>query len=817
MSESLEEEYKNQISIAWKKYEEKNSKGAKELCLQNKNKYPNKIGANYLLGIINFDEKEFEASIDELKTALKKDDEKKSGGFINYWIAKNYGEKTYSFENENPIYNKELARISYEKSLEYESYPDDVINQLNYIYQNDFKLINLFKKAVKKFPDDINFYLSLSFAYSKVGQIDDQEKILLQASEKIESSHISFELGQLSLKKKNYKVARDYFQVAEKLNDNKSSEFALQVMIANTYREEGELDKAKKIYTEAFKKERNNDNFWFGLIGILVCGEDSNFTSLLATMEVTKQFIIDDWFGEMPIYLDSQRAFGIDLPGSEKDLIKKINVLKKSLTNEDVLGKLELIKYSLHKHIGERPQRLKSLKESIKYLNTYHYDFILNELGESYSDMFYHLVEENKPIDKLIKEITSTLKEKYSFREVFVEYLESIIEELHKQKKYKEVINIYEILTKQQADKADIWFEVGFAFNELENFEKAKYSYNRHIEIKGENSAVLNNLANIFKRENKLDKAIDMYHKALTIEKDDDITKNNLENALQRQKEISKEADKKKALDKLFRGAVGLLKSENYFVLESLNSFILNSKKEEEFDNWNLPIQEEMFPILLRTNSRKAFELKENWLSKNYIILTDDSDEYDITYYHINPYLEKEVNRLRDIVIETNLPKEWIIGVNNISTFQLDEIDYSATIKRISKVNIKYRPLIIRDYNELVFNYLIGNRKTIVVLSGSFVELILTYFCERKKVRNITYLNTKGKLINKKLYDCVLFDLISFIDEKKFFGSDFFPLTNLSRVYRNFVHPGVELKNSLDKTKSDLCFISSVEILRKIV
>ena len=52
---------------------------------------------------------------------------------------------------------------------------------------------------------------------------------------------------------------------------------------------------------------------------------------------------------------------------------------------------------------------------------------------------------------------------------------------------------------------------------------------------------------------------------------------------------------------------------------------------------------------------------------------------------------------------------------------------------------------------------------------------------------------------------------------KKYFGNDFFPLTNLSRVYRNFIHPGVELKNSLDKTKSDLCFISSIEILRKIL
>ncbi len=219
--------------------------------------------------------------------------------------------------------------------------------------------------------------------YEKIGQTDDQEKILLQANEKFKSSHILFELGQMSLKQKNCKIARKYFQSAEKCNKNKGSEFALQVMIANTHKEEGELENAKKIYIEAFNKEKNSDNFWFGLIGVLMCEKDSGypeFISLLTTMEVTKQFIIDDWFGDMPIYLDSQRSFGIDLPFNEKDSIKKLDILKKTQTNEDILGKIELIKYSLYKHLGNRPKELKSLKESTKFLNTYHYDFILNEL-----------------------------------------------------------------------------------------------------------------------------------------------------------------------------------------------------------------------------------------------------------------------------------------------------------------------------------------------------------------------------------------------------------------------------------------------------
>ena len=106
---------------------------------------------------------------------------------------------------------------------------------------------------------------------------------------------------------------------------------------------------------------------------------------------------------------------------------------------------------------------------------------------------------------------------------------------------------------------------------------------------------------------------------------------------LEKQKEITKEAEKRNAINKLFLNAVDLLKSENFFTLESLHNFLLNCQKEEEFDNWNLPIQAEMFPILMNTNARKAFELKENWSSKKYIIQTEVNDDFDIPYYKSNP------------------------------------------------------------------------------------------------------------------------------------------------------------------------------------
>lgn len=803
------EEYKNQISSAWKKYEEKDSESAKELCLQIKTEYPDQLGVNYLLGIISFDEKEFEDSIRALKHALRKDDEKKAGGFINYWIGRNYGEKTFSLEN--PIYNKDLSRVSYEKALEYESYPEDVISQLNYIYQNDFKLIDLYKRATKKFPENLNFYLSLSTAYEKVGQAEEQEKILLQANEKLKSSHILFELGQLSLKKKNCKVARKYFQSAEKLNKNKGTEFALQVMIANTHKEEGALENAKKIYIDAFNKERNSENFWFGLIGVLMCERDSDypeFITLLTTMEVTKQFIIDDWFGDMPIYLDSQIAFGIDLPFNEKDSIKKLNILKKTQKNEDILGKIELIKYSLYKHLGNRPKRIKSLKESTKFLNTYHYDFILNELAESYSDMFYHLVEEKKSIDKLIKEIISTLKNEYSFRDVFIEHVESIIEELHKQKKYQEEIKIYDLLSKQQVDKADIWFEVGYAFNELGNFKKSKYSYNRVIELKGETSAVLNNLALLLEGDDDWISAKELFEKAVKLGPDDVTAQNNLQRLT---KKIKVETKNIERWEKNQREALKNVKNENVYIHQKLFCLI-----DSEDDDKNIIASYGQLSGILKASPEKVQELLKNFLNKNYITKVQDHNiDTNSNVYRVNNIVRRFVLK-RKQRIEENKDLSVIgerINIDSLENLGFDKHLLSKIDSKISDTTLK--AILKRDLRENVLALLTDSYKTVLVLSGSVIE---TLIMNRVLDSGITsHLPSSHAKKRKKVITMNLSELLFTADENKIIEIQLYHFSQALKQYRNYIHPAVEIRKGKSKeiTKRDAKL--AWELTKKII
>lgn len=65
----------------------------------------------------------------------------------------------------------------------------------------------------------------------------------------------------------------------------------------------------------------------------------------------------------------------------------------------------------------------------------------------------------------------------------------------------------------------------------------------------------------------------------------------------------------------------------------------------------------------------------------------------------------------------------------------------------------------------------------------------------------------------------MLDDLIKYFEAENILKADFFHLNNLARIYRNYVHPGKELRDSdeLSINKAKICFIGVSELLNKIV
>jgi hypothetical protein len=258
---------------------------------------------------------------------------------------------------------------------------------------------------------------------------------------------------------------------------------------------------------------------------------------------------------------------------------------------------------------------------------------------------------------------------------------------------------------------------------------------------------------------------------------------------------------------------LSLLAKENDFVITKLKAFTANFKIDSEQKNLQLPIPRWKFKILMETNEQISISLLNQWTEKGYLYKTDQRGDYREVVYELNPYLEKQVKSIS----KTKIPDNWIQGMSEISIDNLQELSYFSSIEQIKKVKLKYRNLMLRDIDELFLSYIMKNHKSVIILSGSLVELLLIYYCEKKHINLLSY-QGKVKNISRKLYDADLGELLSYFENKKMLGDATIHLGNISRIYRNFVHPGKELRESedLDQTKADLCFVSTIEIIKSI-
>jgi hypothetical protein len=244
-----------------------------------------------------------------------------------------------------------------------------------------------------------------------------------------------------------------------------------------------------------------------------------------------------------------------------------------------------------------------------------------------------------------------------------------------------------------------------------------------------------------------------------------------------------------------------------------LKAFIANTKADPECNKWRMPIPRWKFRVLMQTDEQKSLSLLDQWIEKGYLRKTGDRGNYGELVYEINPYLEKGLKGLK----KSKVPSKWINGIESLNIEKLEELNFFHILSCIERVKKKYRKLLLRDIEELFLNYLMKNEKAITVLSGSLVEVLLIYYCEKKKINNIVY-QRHSKTISRKLYEADLGDLLSFFEQQKILGDIIIHMGNISRISRNFIHPGKELREAeeLNQSKADLCFLSTLEIIRKV-
>jgi tetratricopeptide (TPR) repeat protein len=380
-----------------------------------------------------------------------------------------------------------------------------------------------------------------------------------------------------------------------------------------------------------------------------------------------------------------------------------------------------------------------------------------------------------------------------------------LVYELNNEKKYSLIAELYHSAFLQP--KELLWvFEVAYALVMQHGQSDAEKIYEHIVEEEPKNSAALNNLSNIKKEKGEIDEAFDLIQRAHDIEPEDEIIARNYETLLSIVRE-------KEEINQLYEHALSYLPRENEFVIQKLQAFFSSAKKDRDFKDNRMPIPRWKLKVMMGTDEQKALSLIDQWLNKGYVRKTGDRGDYNEHIYELNPLILKSISKLKPKKINSS----WLKGIEQLNADTLEELGYFSLCDLVGRVRKSIRTVLKRDIDEMFLNYVMGNDKTVVILSGSIVEILLIYFCEKKKIKNISY-QKNNKTISKKLYECDLGDLLSYFEQNRLLGDIVIHMGNISRIYRNFVHPGKELREQvvLDQTKANLCFMSTLEILNRV-
>lgn len=380
-----------------------------------------------------------------------------------------------------------------------------------------------------------------------------------------------------------------------------------------------------------------------------------------------------------------------------------------------------------------------------------------------------------------------------------------LIRDLWEDKDYSHIVEVYDIpgLEPRQSLYS---FELAYSLVEKRRPSDAERIYEAILANEPRNSSVLNNLHVIRRNKDQIEEAWKLIQKAKQLAPKDEVIDRNFNS-------MRTLFEERRGIRAQFKASSEHVKNENQFVLEKLRSFVANALKDPTFKKHQIPIPKWKMRVLMGTDEAKANSLADQWLEKGYIRRTGDRGEHGEHIYEISPYLKAEL----ESVEESCVPKAWSEGIRMLDGERLKRLGYFDAVSRVRKTKKAFRIILERDLNELFLNYLMGNHKAVVVMSGSLVETLLIYHCEKKKVALVTY-DRHQRQISKKLYEADLGDLLDYFEQNKMLSDLLVHMGNISRISRNFIHPGKELREAehLSHSKAEICFLSALEVVRHI-
>lgn len=809
--------YEETIQLAWDNFYEDKLDDAERICNKLILDHPNKSGNHYLLGHILKERCKYQQSADEFLLSIKNDTIGGLKGYAYYWLGIIYGKRSWSKDDSILyIYDESKSENYHQLARESDHLPPNALFHFQYRLKGQER-VKLFEQGISLFPDMTEFYILLSHYYRAEGMRNMQFAALNRALEKdITSCSLQFNLGEYYYSQGDFVHAAGCFSKALEQSSDPNSNFAINYMQGRIAERTGNNLAAEKFYLDVFNQRQGQQDCLFGLFGLI--------TIYIDTAQPDK---LDELILNLDINIHLLNEYGrvtggpIDLLDNVTDTIQienfleiyqKLTKLKLNPKQGFLNGKIWLLRFFLARQLNKNLEQYKAIKNVLKYKDKFDHNLLVELHGQALETILYNKTNNSVNKSKFYEYLITDFTENDQLSDRLIFSIEHILKLFFDERQYEKVVTLSEFFTKEQLAENDGLFMTAYSYVETNHKDKGEQLYQYFLLQHGDSAAVLNNLGLLLSQKGDYSGAVTLYKRGLEIDNKDTHLTSNLQNTLKKIEIEDKKVAKERVLKQEYMSAIQAIKGENDFVLTKLALFIERAKNDPSFDNWKLPVPKFNFQKYLAVNKQIADSLLSQWLKKQYLVDTKERDNYNVVIYAINPYLESEIQRVEKLKI----PVEWVNGFINISVDVLENKGYFTIMERIEKVNKKFRSIFERDVNELFHNYLLGHQKTTIVLSGSLVELALIYFCEKTKIKTVP-VQEGSKTKNKQLYSCVLNELISYVEQTKAFGQDFTHLSNLSRIYRNFIHPGKELRDGVDSSKADLCFISTIEILKKIL
>lgn len=740
---------------------------------------------------------------EELERELKNEYSENRNLETKYQLGICYGEQFNKIENAKKVF-KELMNTDFNPPYIYSFNAKHTRGNIE-----KFKILN---EGLKNYPDSrmlnnqLLFYLENNEKEQQYKELD--KKGILNVPSIMEMISYYFEKEEFS---KSSKIFKD------KKSDIENAEFNFEdiglIRILSTYLSGEKID-LNEVSSLIITDNNTIKEIILRLVEIdIVSREDmSKAKELLKQVNYRSKYPED--FLELINFSDyTSSCFTI-----KKILFYIIDKLILKFENDEEQRKLRLIK-SLHYLYWEEDNIKKAelraiekdLKEEIKSTENSELYLFLLDIYEKLNDnkkyfmTFINAIEICRNKEKCTIEF-SNFKELeleyvadyicnnikiYNFNSnIYQELIESIIQELFKRNKYGVIIRITESIDFKQLDYLKFGFELAYSYKELKKNKEAKKIYEEYMDKYPNSYATINNLGVIYEKEGNLEKALKLYEKAENI-CHNKIYTNNIERCNNLIEEMKKEEDK-------FSEALVLFEKENIWVINELKLFYLDCD-----ENNNVICPYKRLTSLLKCSETKSQELLNMFLDKNYIFKNKNHNyNTNSNVYRINTAIYERIKQLEK---ENILVSNFTDNLSNFTIENLKNLDYIETKQKLSEIkNQKVKDIFIRDYNELVYNYLSNQSKTVVLMSGTIIELLLLYILE---LNSISKYNVGSKSKNKKIEEMNISEMLEVCTSEKLIHNAPKKFIDGMKNFRNFVHPGKEMREKLleiDKQTVDL-------------